>query len=62
MRVTDTTGGYRNGDFVTLAGATGPINNIPASELNAEHQIAYTDTAIATAQARIASSSDATLD
>ena len=62
VRVTDTTGGYRNGDFVTLAGATGPINNIPASELNAEHQIAYTDTAIATAQARIASSSDATLD
>ena len=62
VRVTDTTGGYSNGDFVTLAGATGPINNIPASELNAEHQIEYVKAAAAVAQARIDSSSDATLD
>lgn len=39
--VTDTAHGAFTGQYVILSGLTGPINNIPASELNAEHIITY---------------------
>ena len=35
--------GALNGDYVTFSGATGPVGGVPASELNAEHQITYID-------------------
>lgn len=37
--VTDTANGSVVNDFVTFSGATGPIDGIPASEFNDEHQI-----------------------
>lgn len=39
ITVNDTGHGVFNGAFVTLNGATGPIDGIPASEINIEHQI-----------------------
>lgn len=42
IRVSDTGHGATDGDFVTFTGATG-FNNIPADELNAEHQITWID-------------------
>jgi len=39
LNVTDATHGAVEGDYVTLSGITGPIDGIPASEINAEHQI-----------------------
>jgi hypothetical protein len=35
--------GALDNDYVTFSGATGPVGGIPASELNAEHQITYVD-------------------
>jgi hypothetical protein len=43
VTVTHSTHGATNNDFVTFASATGPIDGIPASEFNAEHQITYVD-------------------
>lgn len=40
VTVTDAAHGALTGDYVTFAGATG-FNNIPAAELNAEHQVTY---------------------
>jgi len=37
--ITDTNHGAAKEDFVTLSGATGPIDDIPVSEINVEHQI-----------------------
>lgn len=42
LYITDTTGGFQVNDFVTISGATGPIDGIPASEINTEHQIVDT--------------------
>jgi len=39
--VNDTSHGAINGDFVTISGVAGPINGIPAADLNKEFQIAY---------------------
>lgn len=45
VTVTDTAHGGRVGDFVTFSGSTGPVDGIPASDLNKEHQIASVLTA-----------------
>lgn len=39
IQITDTAHGASINDFVTISGITGPINNIPASDINKEHQI-----------------------
>lgn len=39
LTVTDTSHGATDGAYVTISGATGPIDGIPASEINAEHEI-----------------------
>lgn len=40
LTITDTAGGYKNADFVTIIGAT-TVNGIPATEINKEHEITY---------------------
>jgi hypothetical protein len=42
--VTDNTHGAKNGDFVTFSGVLAPVGGIPATELNANHQIANVTT------------------
>jgi len=39
LTIADTAHGALMGDYVTISGATGPINGIPASEINAEHTV-----------------------
>lgn len=39
VTVTDAANGSVLNDFVTFSGATGPVDSIPASDLNQEHQI-----------------------
>ncbi len=39
VRVTHTAHGLISGQLITLAGATGPVDGIPASELNDEHNV-----------------------
>ena len=40
VQVNDTAHGAQAGDFVTISGVGGPVNGIPAADLNKEHQIA----------------------
>jgi len=42
--VTDIAHGAKNGDFVTFSGVLAPVGGIPATELNANHQIANVTT------------------
>lgn len=44
VRVNITSHGALNGDWVTFSGVVGPVNGIPASQLNAEFQITFVDT------------------
>jgi hypothetical protein len=44
VRVNILTHGAVNGDWVTFSGVVGPVNGIPASELNAEFQVTLVDT------------------
>lgn len=39
VTVTDTNHGANIGDYVTLSGLTGPVNGVPASDLNKEHVV-----------------------
>lgn len=39
VTVNDATGGFFVNDFVTISGVVGPINGIPDTEINGEHQI-----------------------
>ena len=39
ITVTDTNHGANPGDYVTISGITGPINGVPASDINKEHVI-----------------------
>jgi hypothetical protein len=39
ITIADTNHGSNPGDYVTISGITGPINNVPASEINKEHVI-----------------------
>jgi hypothetical protein len=39
--VNDTAHGAINGDFVTISGVSGPINGIPAADLNKEFRLTY---------------------
>lgn len=43
VNVNISTHGATNGDWVTFSGVVGPVNGIPASELNAEFKITYVD-------------------
>lgn len=43
VRVTIISHGALDGDWVTFSGVVGPVNGIPASELNAEFKIVYID-------------------
>lgn len=45
LTITDTAHGAYLGDYVTISGITGPINGVPASEINAEHEIMSVPTA-----------------
>jgi hypothetical protein len=44
VRVNIQTHGAVDGDWVTFSGVVGPVNGIPASELNAEFKITFVDT------------------
>jgi len=41
ITITDTAHGAAAGDYVTISGATGPIDGIAAADINKEHQIYY---------------------
>jgi hypothetical protein len=44
ITISDTNHGAIPGDYVTISGIAGPINNIPASDINKEHVIVTTPT------------------
>lgn len=60
VQVNDAGHGAQTNDFVTISGVAGPINGVPAAQLNAEHQVTVLDSATYTITVSTAATSSGT--
>lgn len=60
VQVNDAGHGAQTNDFVTISGVAGPINGVPAAQLNAEHQVTVIDSATYTITVSTAATSSGT--
>jgi hypothetical protein len=60
VQVTDAGHGAQTNDFVTISGVAGPVNGVPAAQLNAEHQVTVIDSATYTITVPTAATSSGT--